>query len=248
MIETLNDSIVAKIKKLLELSTSDNPHESELALLHAKRLAAQHDVDITLIEIFGKSGKTEPIVKNEGINLGNRKSITQKYVSWILQDHFGVKVVYCGSRQRGMNLVLIGRKDKIAIAEYVQHFLNREFLSLWRAYYSNSGCPLTARDSYLTGLHRGLAAKLAKEQTDVENEKLGAQTAEVKNSFALMVISEKDKLEKVAGEFYPKLKTVKTFFRGDFSESAMITGSLDGAKINLNRSISNGSANGQLVA
>ena len=241
MNNTISDSVVEKIRKLLALSTSDNQHESELALMHAKRLAASNDIDIALINIHAKQNTQEPIVKNEGINLGNRKSITQKYVSWILQDHFGVKIIYFGNRLRGMTMVLLGRKDKITIAEYVQNFLNREFMNLWRAYYSASGCDLSARDSYLMGLHRGLSGKLSNEQKAVETEKLSNQTAETQSCFALMVRNESEQLAKAVKDFFPRLRhATKTKFNGSFDGDALANGSVDGAKINLRPSLSSG--------
>lgn len=245
----VSDSVLSKIKKLLALSGSSNQHEAELALMHAKRIAAENDVDMTLIQILGRSSEKEEIIKNEGISLGNRKSITQKYVSWILQDHFGVKIIYNGCRQLGMRMVLIGKKDKIAIAEHVQSFLNHEFLKLWRNYYATSGCDLTARDSYLAGLHRGLSEKLEQEQKNVESEKLDGLAADTRNSYALMVVSEGERLKNAIQKFYPTLKkATKTVFRGEFSEDAMRSGIVAGGKISLRPAIGQGAQSMQLMA
>lgn len=238
-ISNISDSIVEKIRKLLALNLSNNEHESSLALQKAKKLAAEYDIDLSLIEIFTKVKKNEPIIKNNGISLGNRKSITQRYVSWLLQNHFGVKVIYSGNRSGGMTMVLIGTKDKISIAEYVQGFLNQEFMNLWHNYYKNSGCRLDARNSYLQGLYDGLSEKLANEQKQVEHEKLSNQTPEVQNQFALMVVSEKDRLKDAVNSFYPNLGRAANYQSKSYVHNAILDGKIAGAKIQIRRSIGN---------
>lgn len=247
-ISNVSDSVVEKIRKLLALGTSGNENESALALQKAKKLAAENEVDISLIEIFTKVKKNEPIVKNGGMALGNRKSITQRYVSWLLEKHFGVKVIYFGNRQRGMTMVLVGTKDKIAIAEYVQGFLNQEFMRLWRNYYTRTNCRLSERNSFLYGMYQGLCDKLEAEQTQVVTEKLSNQTEDTKNQFALMVVSEKERLNEALGQFFPSMRSAPRYHPKAYSSTVLSDGHATGQKITVRRSIANGCANSLIAA
>ena len=247
-ISNVSDSVIDKIRKLLALNQSSNEHESALALQKAKQLAAAHEIDISLIEIFTGVKKNEPITKNNGIDLGQRKSITQRYVSWILQDHFGVKVIYSGNRARGLSMALIGTKDKISIAEYVQSFLNQEFMRLWHNYYKHSNCQLQERDSYLLGLYNGLCDKLKNEQRQVEVEKLSSQPIDVQNKWGLMVISEKEKLNEAVKLFYPRLTHTKSYTSKNYFSNVINDGFVAGKNISIKRSIPMGSVGGRITA
>ena len=110
-------------------------------------------------------------------------------------------------------------------------------MSLWHKYYSQTNCGLNFRDSYFLGLFNGLDDKLTKEQKSVEEEKLMAQPEEIKQTFALMVVSDKDKLEKASKQWFPKLKIHKNKFNGNFSDNIFSDGVEAGAKINLRMSL-----------
>lgn len=240
MNNTISDSVVEKIRKCLALATSNNEHEAQLAMTKAQKIAAEHNVDIALIQIFDKTIKQAPIEKKEGISLGNRKSITQHFVSWILQDHFGVKVIYSGSRAMGRQLILIGTKDNIAMAEYVQVFLNEKFMSLWRDYFKKTNCPLNHRNSYLMGLHRGLDAKLQTSNKEVITDKLIAQSEDTRNQFALMVVNEKERLQEAVSNFFPRLgRATSNQSRGGYHSDVINQGYAAGQSITINRAIGN---------
>lgn len=237
----ISDSLVEKISKLLRLSHSDNEHEASLALIRAKKLAAENQIDLALIKIFDSKKSEIPIEKKDGIELGHRKSIAQKFVTNIIQKHFGCKVLYHGSRFQGMNLILIGTKENISISEYLNGYLNNTFLELWRKYKENNKCSLQVRNSYFSGLAEGLSEKLETEQKQVETEKLAAQSEEIKNQYALVVVSEKERLKKAVSEFYPKLGRAYSYNPHGYHSNVASDGRRDGAKISIRRSIGDGS-------
>lgn len=241
-------AVAEKISKLLRLSQSNNQHEAELALMHAKRIATENEIDIALIDIHsGVKKKNEPIIRND-ISLGQRKSVAQRYISWLLNEHFNVKIIYSGNRQRGMTMALIGKSDKIQIALYVQSFLNQKFMELWRDYYAKTNCELKDRETYLFGLYKGLSQKLTDEQNKVESEKLANQSQETQNQWGLMVISEKDRLDEAVGQFFPSLKKAAKFTLKNYSENTYVNGVIAGKSINIKPAISNGCANNLISA
>lgn len=245
MNDTLNipsDAIVEKIRKLLALSTSGNQNESELALLKAKKFAAEHDIDLALIQIFEGKKSEKPIEKSEKLKLGNRKSITQRFVSWTLEKHFKVKIIYHGSRDMGFSIVFIGTKENIEIATYLNSYLNAEFMKLWQQYYKTSNCRLEERASYIEGLYYGLNDKLALENAQTESEKFSGHSEETKNQFALIVVNEKERLQKATEAFYPTLKKAATYTSRGYHSNALQSGKQAGANISLRRGLGNGAA------
>lgn len=246
----ISNSVVDKIKKLLALATSDNPNEAELAMIKAQRIAAENSVDISLIQIFDKTIKQAPIEREGGISLGQRICLAEYNVGRILQNHFNVKVIYNGNRTIGRKMAIIGTRENIEIARYARDFLTEKFMSLWKNYYLNNrsnGITLNHRNSYLLGLERGLSAKLEAEKNNVENEKLSTHTEETKQQFALMVVSEKERLQDYMSEHYPKLGHCKrSQARATHSENAMQSGYNTGQKITINRAIGFNQASNQI--
>lgn len=233
----VSDSVLEKIKKLLQLATSDNLAEKELAMVKAQRLAAEHSVDLSLIKIFDKTVKSAPIEKKDDLSLGKRKCIAQKYVNNILQNHFNLKILYSGSRYSGMNLILIGTKENIDLGTYLNGFLNETFMNLWRDYFKKSNCPLNHRGSFLSGVESGLSEKLTNEQKQVIEEKMVSQPENIKQEFGLMVISEKERLKKAVSDFYPRLGKSYSYSGGSYSSDAISKGREAGQSISIRRGI-----------
>lgn len=236
----VSDSVLDRIKKILCLASelNDSVEQRELAMIKAQKIAAEYNVDLKLINIFDKSVKKAPIEKKDGISLGQRKSICQDNVGRIIQNHFNCKVLYHGNRARGRSMILIGTKDNIELGEYINSYLNETFLSLWRNEYAKGMLDLRERESYLLGIEKGLSDKLTNEQTNVETEKLSAQPEEVKQSFALMVVSEKERLDEALGEFYPNLRKSYKYSRHGFNPSALEKGMAAGSSISIRKAIS----------
>lgn len=249
MNETIvSDSVLSKIKKLLALSGSDNQAEAELALSHAQRLAAEHNVNLALINIFDKTKKSAPIEKKEDISLGNRKSISQRFVTQILGNYFNVRCLYTGSRYGGMRLILVGTKENIEMAEYVNGYLNATFMNLWRNYYSKSNCQLSERGSFLVGLTQGLSNKLETEQKNVVTEKLQSHTEDTRNQFSLMVVNEKERLKEAVNGFFPSLRRAAHYQAKSYSSNVINDGIVAGSQINIRKSLNSGVQSNRIAA
>ena len=238
----MNDTLISKIKKLLELGTSSNPHEAELALMKARELALRENIDLAAIELF-KDTKAEPIDKNE-VSSGNRFSVCQKFCNWILVNHFNVRVILTGSRYSGRSITLVGKKTDLEIAKYVNGFLNQEFMRLWHKYRAETNVRTQERGSFLYGCYRGLDEKLLETKRAAEQDELGKvaakmdkQIEEVKSKYALMVISQGDRLKEATNKFFPKLTHSRTTIRVG-SSSSLEAGRIVGRNISLNRAIS----------
>lgn len=240
----INDELVSRIRKLLQLNTSANEFESSLALEKAKALAIRAGIDLASVTAF-QGEKAEPIEKSGEINLGQRKSITQKFICWIIQNHFKCRLIYHGNRYYGYKLFLIGAKSDIEIASYVQSYLSSEFMRLWHKYRAEKACSLDYRSSFIYGLYQGLDEKLAAATARTEQESFGEiasnqgveKSEEIKNNYSLMVVDHKKKLEDKVKELYPKLKKAQASNIRIDRTDAVSDGQAVGRTINLNRPI-----------
>ena len=251
---TISDDLVAKIQKLLRVSTSANEHEAGLAMAHAQKLCTRHNIDISSIQAFEPSKGEEPVVKSDEVSLGKRLPIAEKYVVHIVQDFFNIKIIYHGGRHFGRRVTFVGKKPDIEIAQYIYNYLNHTFLQLWRDYYNeNDTIRLEERGSYFYGLQQGLTEKLKQSRVEAETERFEEirreqnenAANEIKNQYGLMVVNQQKRLEDKMKEFYPRLGTMNRSYSSGYSRNAFNDGKAKGKTISVNRAIGTGSG-GQL--
>ena len=249
----VSNEVVEKIRKLLALGSSQNQHESERALMKARELALRHEIDLATIDPFAGEKRVEEKYEQTQVPTGKRRSICQRYISWIIANHFKCKVLYGGGRWHGTHLVFVGRTSDIKMAEYVQSYLTETFFRCWNEYKKATGATLSERNSFFHGFYNGLDAKLSKEALTVKAHVLseieiakGQGAAEsVNQSHALMVVTDKEKLDEAVHTFFPKLGTYRggRGGGGSHSSSAMAAGRVAGGSCNINRPIGAGSSN-----
>ena len=116
------DQLLEKIKKLLALSNSSNPHEAATALLRAQKLMEKYNIekdsliddDISFIEVT-------PIKGLKAINL-NRD------IGAIISKAFGVETIYVSNKRSLEKIMFFGAKDILESCEYIYVILSRAFL------------------------------------------------------------------------------------------------------------------------
>lgn len=163
--ELPTEELISKIKKLLALSSSNNVHESNLAMMKANQLLLKHNLTLS-------TGNNEMIYNAVALDI---KRNTAKYstISAILRE-FNVYVVYCNKGQnQGYHMEITGSKASVEIAEYVAKFLDKELDRLWEeARKDNSFLRgVVARNSFFDGLRKGYLGKIKESKTELtENE------------------------------------------------------------------------------
>jgi len=125
-----NEKILDKLKKLLALSKSDNPHEAALALQRARKLMDTFGItaeDIVLNDIGEEISDYWPVgaVNPPRYMLG---------LLTIIQDAFGVKsLILQGIKNR---VSFYGLKERTALAAYTYDVLGRQLIRARRDYIS----------------------------------------------------------------------------------------------------------------
>ncbi len=218
------EKILEKVKKLLALADSSNPHEAEVALKKVNQLILEHNL---------KSISPE----QEYIDIYLKRICQTKRFSPKLQsireilDLFQVRSVL----NHGMDccyLEIIGSSENIKIAEYIFHFLQQEFEHLWeREKKSQKLKGQLAKNSFFRGLAEGFKTQITLSQSQM-------------NSRAL-IVSEKALDLGVKKLVYPRLRFTHSHFKED--SHARQQGRMRGEELKIRRALEGKTGNVRLL-
>lgn len=164
---TASAETIERIKKLLRLARSSNPHEAQLALARAMALAREHSVSIEGLN--PDEAAKEKTVTHEDTAESFRLGYDKECAVRICQMFFRVTPVFRtsvvmlrGWPKRAKRVSFVGTRADITIALYVYGFLLHHFAFCWRKHRGR----LRNRHAFIEGTFRGIARTL----TDAEPE------------------------------------------------------------------------------
>jgi len=126
----MNEKILDKIKKLLRLAKSSNPHEASLALARAQKLMVEHSIGADSPELSG--------VCDETITSQLRIQTPPAYVAGLfnlVRQAFGCDGYFQPTFTR-MEIVFIGHDQRPEIAGYVYTVLERQLTTARKEFMS----------------------------------------------------------------------------------------------------------------
>jgi len=154
--DPLGERVLARIKKLLKLASSDNQHEAEAATLKANQLLLSYN----LREIdFGGAYDDTPVYLTV-IYRAKRFSTKMNAISDIVRTFVVEPVINYG--HQWVTLEVLGSKTNVEIADYVARFLDVEFEYLWRVARRRNPSlrGVRSKNSFMRGVARGYVAKI----------------------------------------------------------------------------------------
>lgn len=123
-------SVIEKIRKLLALATSDNPHEAALAASRAEALLEKHNLDLAIVEAAGEAPKTT--VDVETIILGHGGSVRwQGLIADGIAQTAYCRCYYAGGIRRG-RLAIVGTEANRAAVIELHTWLCQQVIRLTR--------------------------------------------------------------------------------------------------------------------
>lgn len=158
---TAPTEILEKLKKLLRLARSSNPHEAALAMEKAMALAAEHRVSLDQINPDHEAPRfTHRATAEHFVRL----PAEHQFAASILGRFFRVRSIITsvcrqgrdGWPQRRQVVTLIGTETDVEIGLYVLGFLVHHFRFCWR--HHRGRC--RNRDAFMRGMFAGLYQKL----------------------------------------------------------------------------------------
>ena len=169
--------LVERVRKLLALAESDNPHEAELAATQAHSLITRYHLE----HLQSPEGGTSTQDHMRARALGTPKSRHYQYeyaLTNLLTDHFMVDVIWVEGVDLTQDKIgtvaeACGRLEDLEVAEYVYHYLHNHIQLAWRAHKrAHKLKGLKHRLSFALGVVRGFHAKL-KQHTEAMSEERG---------------------------------------------------------------------------
>lgn len=154
--------LLARLKKLMALASSDNTHESELATLKANELLLEHNLDLSK-----SSSEQEEIVYVKRVLETTRKTTKHVAIYEILKTFFVSPVFNHG---RGVfYLEVIGDRTSVELAEYVANFLNHELDILWKQTQKDNPKlkGMACKNSFFRGVAKGYVEKIQAQKNNI---------------------------------------------------------------------------------
>ncbi|MBC7540427.1 MAG: DUF2786 domain-containing protein [Bacteriovorax sp.] len=155
------EKILARLKKLLALASSDNIHERELATLKANQLLLEHNLDLSKT----RHDSDDEIVYVKRVLEATRKSAKHVAIYEILKTFFVSPVFNHG---RGIfYLEVIGDITSVELADYVAHFLDTELSVLWKQTQKENPRlkGKSSKNSFFNGIAIGYIEKIEKQKS-----------------------------------------------------------------------------------
>lgn len=190
-----SEKTLAKVKNLLKLAESSNPHEAELATLKANQLLLKHNLRYT------EAHEDEKLYV-KGLMTQKRRNAKIGAVYDILR-HFMVRPVLSYGKNQ-VTLEATGTKTNLELADYVASFLDEELERQWQKIKRERALKgVKAKNSFFVGMAKGYEEKALGMERDFSPEE----------SKALVSISKK--LDRQVQRIYNRLSSAATGSKTD---------------------------------
>lgn len=193
--DTKSEKTLSKVKNLLKLAESSNPHEAELATLKANQLLLKHNLKYA--QTFSDEKLYVKVLMTQ-----KRRNAKIGAVYDILR-HFMVRPVLSYGKNK-VSLEATGSKTNLELADYVASFLNEELERQWNVIKAEKGLKgVKAKNSFFVGMARGYQEKVQKMEREFSSEE----------SKSLVIISQK--LDRQVERIYNRLSNASTGSKTD---------------------------------
>ncbi len=215
-----SERMINKVKKLLRLAESSNPHEAELATVKANTILLQYN--LSLVDDSHENDDHCCYVKR--VLCVTRINAKFKAISRILTTFYVSPISHGGGGV--MHLEVVGSLANVEIAEYIAGFLDTKLDELWqetrKAHPQLKG--LAAKNSFLRGVAQGYIAK-------INHLKDKLPTADHRT---IMVVE--NQLEQMKAMAYSSLRSSSSSYRNDQESNTL--GKAAGSQLTINKSVS----------
>lgn len=216
--------VVDRIKKLLRLSKSPNPHEAALALERAMEIAAKNRIQIATLDLSEGSEVIE-----ERSPVGRRITEIQRLAADVAQTFFNVDILVSRCAL-GRSLVWIGRPADIATARFVFVFISRQCsIAVWafRKSLGRRATPTRVR-SFMQGWYVGVAKSLKDRFSSIQK---------TEQSFALVLVKDRAARSRYLAKAFPDLRKCKRPRKQRRDTQSLLVGYRMGSEVEINRPI-----------
>lgn len=213
--------VLDRVRKLMKLGQSPNPHEAQAAVAAANRLLLRHNVDLADAEQGAKraAGHTWRWLGRPRGRVG----LDHRLISSILNEHFFVSCVWVRTSRPADDrdvrvLEVMGSPHNLDLAEYVHAYLHRTLDDLWARYRAARAAGSrrggnALRNEYRVGVLMGFRDHLREVQVSAREEE------------GLVWLGD-PALEEFVSYRYPRLRTMRrsSYRHGDAHDAGRADG------------------------
>lgn len=171
----VENDVLERIQKLLQLANSDNEHEAKLAMDRANNLLLRYNLTMQQVNAV-----SEYAVQDATMQVGSILKSHHNYILDVLREYFFVKTIVNSSYQKDptkkhygkvlRQIRFVGKKVNCEIANHAFIYLDGTYLNLWDKYRAKTGAGRSERNSYFLGLTLGLGEVLKQTKWNIEQE------------------------------------------------------------------------------
>jgi hypothetical protein len=186
--------IVDRVKKLLALSTSTNPHEAALAAAKAQEILFRHNLSMAMVEAELAEGKASSYVKDR-FDSGGWMDWRRRLLAAVARNNFCRGVSYQGTRDVG----IVGEPHNVLVVKHLYAFLVRELMR--QAELEAAAQPgLTADDarSWKRSFYQGAVRTIAHRLTEQRQRDVAAD-----HRAMALVVRKDQELDEAYREHFP---------------------------------------------
>ena len=248
----MNEQILSKLQKLLALSKGGSENEAQLALEKAQELATRYNIELATVAARDPSVEEKIELVEEKVSFGRRLPTLQKYASWLLMAHFGVKLIYHWGynpyNQRVKQLLILGDKRDVEFAKYVNSFVQEDMQRRWEYYKKSHNLATRYKSTWMYNCWRGLDSKLKEAKQKVEEASFASVDLslrvgeDVKQTYTLMLADKSSKVAQFVSERHPNLRSHSTARIRNHGGSVASDGFATGRTMNIARPLAGQSA------
>ncbi len=206
--------IINQIKGLLRMDKGGESTEIETALFLAKKLADKYQIDLDAVN----PEEYSETVSHQTYEGKSRIQYEEKYSLLILIQFFNVESLTISGFKK--QVVIIGTKSNIEIADYTYSFLIKHFRNEWK---KNKG-RLKKRQAFMYGMYSGICYKLSKANNMLSQ------------SEGLVLREKKEELRDYIQEQFGETTKTSVVLK-DNSKSAYNKGFVSGMRTNIHKGI-----------
>ena len=225
--------VIEKVRKLLSLAKSDNPHESAAATNAANRLIDEYRLSMAELEAASPE-QAEAIEADPSPLLENGRVVVWKMrLAMVLSKHYGV-FLYNDKRKAKNYYQLVGRKSDLEVVRYMFSWLTAEATRQIHARGKGKGHAFS--NSYGQGFVAGIAEQLAASRQTV--------AAQATSSTALVAINAREQLARdwTMQHNHTRFSSKKSYSHSRTDGSAFEAGKQSGRSMHLGSAVGSGSS------
>lgn len=227
------EKLLARLKKLLALASSDNIHERELATLKANQLLLEHNLELTRPnQTNQEEDEEDEIVYVKRVLEASRKSAKHVAIYEILKTFFVSPVFNHG--QGIFYLEVIGDRTSVELADYVAQFLDLELEVLWKQTQKENPKlkGKSSKNSFLNGVAKGYVEKIEKQKSILAT--------------GLDLVAIEKNIQKNLKIVYPRIGHT-SLSGGKHNEDAHNVGKQKGSNLSIKPALSSGNSSKQFL-